>query len=430
MLIEFSKIKYQLLIPIVYPFFIQIKTIINNNWTDIEDNSFFKLFRYYLSYTLSFIFIFIINLRSKIHKKRKSKQFENSVIQENTKSNWINPLDIQKQIIIKEKRFKNNLFIMFLVILGFLSNISNLVFNNYFKKKGVDIYVSKQSIGIIFKIIYFIVLCKIILKMKIYMHHILSLYIIIFNSIILFICFAVDFKIGITLKTLLYHLLTSFFFCLFDVFGKKYLNMFCDSPYEIMIKIGIISVILFLIYDIIVYSIKRNENTDISGIIIGIKNNFKISSIFLIIIDIILFFFWNAGIWLIIYYLTPCHFIISEALSEYLYYFIDFIKESELYKIRNIIIYGIIYILNIFFFLVYDEIIILNFWGLNKYTKIMIQEREERESVKSENTSGSKRELMDISSNSINDDDDKNNNISFSESNPDSMLGSINEQNF
>ena len=60
----------------------------------------------------------------------------------------------------------------------------------------------------------------------------------------------------------------------------------------------------------------------------------------------------------------------------------------------------------------------------------MIQEREERESVKSENTSGSKRELMDISSNSINDDDDKNNNISFSESNPDSMLGSINEQNF
>ena len=426
MLIEFSKIKYQLFIPLIYPFFIQIKTLINNSWTDIEDNPFFKLFRYYLSYLLSFIFIIIINLRTKIHKKRQSRQFQKSVIKENSNSNWINPLDIQKQIIIKEKRFKNNLFIMFLVLLGFISNISNIVFNNYFKKKGVDIYVSKQSIGIIFKIIYFIALCKIILKMKIYRHHIFSLYIIIFNSLILFICFTIEFEISITFKTILYHLLTSFFFCLFDVFGKKYLNMFCDSPYEIMLKIGIISVILFLLYDIIVYSIQKEENTDISGIIIGIKNNFNVSSIFLIILDIILFFFWNIGIWLILYYLTPCHFIISEALSEYLYYFFDFIKKNENYRVRNVIIYGIIYILNLFFFLVYDEIIILKFWDLNKYTKIMIQEREERESVKTENTSSTKRELMDISINSINDEDDKNNINSYPESSPDSLFGSYN----
>ena len=424
MLIEFPKINYHLFIPLIYPFFIQIKTFINNNWNDVEDNPFFKLFRYYLSYILSFIFILIIKLRTKIHKKRQSKQLEKSAIKENSKTNWINPLNIQKQIIIKEKRFKNNLFIMFLVLLGFLSNISYIVFNNYFKEKGVDIYVSKQSIGIIFKIIYLIALCKIILKMKIYRHHIFSLYIIFFTSIILFICFAIDFQISITLKTLLYHLLTSFFFCLFDVFGKKYLNMFCDSPYEIMIKIGIISVVLFFLYDIIIYIIIRNDDTDISGIIIGIKKNFKVLSIFLIILDIILFFFWNTGIWLVLYYLTPCHFIISEALSEYLYYFFDFIRNYELYKTRNIIIYGIIYILNIFFFLVYDEIIILNFWDLNKYTKIMIQEREERESVKDEESSGSKRELMDISTNSIN--NDENNINSYNESIPDSLFGSYN----
>lgn len=423
MLIEIANIKYQLFIPLIYPFFIQIKTYVNNNLTNIEENPFFKLFRYYLSYILSFIFILIINLRTKIHKQRFSIQFQNSVIKENSIANWINPLDIQKQIIMKEKRFKNSLFIMLLVLLGFLSNISYIVFNNYFKNKGVDIYVSKQSIGIIFKIIYFIALCKIILKMKIYRHHKFALYIIFFTSIILFICFAFDFGISITLKTILYHLLTSFFFCLYDVFGKKYLNMFCDSPYEIMLKIGIISVVLFLLYDIIIYIIKKDDNSDISGIIIGIKKNFKVSSIFLIILDIILFFFWNIGIWLVLYYLTPCHFIISEAFSEYLYYFIEFFKLK--YKLRNIVIYGIIYILNIFFFLVYDEIIILNFWNLNKYTKIMIQEREEMESTKSEHSLNSKKELMDISNNSIND-DDKSNINSYIESVPDSMLGSYN----
>ena len=124
--------------------------------------------------------------------------------------------------------------------------------------------------------------------------------------------------------------------------------------------------------------------------------------------------------------MTPCHFIISEALSEYLYYFFDFIKKNENYRIRNVIIYGIIYVLNLFFFLVYDEIIILKFWDLNKYTKIMIQEREERESVKTENTSNTKRELMDISINSINDEDDKNNINSYPESSPDSLFGSYN----
>ena len=212
--------------------------------------------------------------------------------------------------------------------------------------------------------------------MRIYKHHIFSLYIIIFTSTILIISFVLNHNILVIIKIVFYNLLISLFFCLFDIFGKKYLNMLCDSPYQIMLKIGILSVIILLIYDIIVLIIRGDENTDISGIIIGFKNNLIKPNFTYIILDILLCFLWNGGIWLTLYYLTPCHFIISESISEYLYYINDFILGNNEYETRDIIIYGIVYILNIFCFLVYDEIIILNIWDLNKYTKYIIQKRE------------------------------------------------------
>ena len=177
--------------------------------------------------------------------------------------------------------------------------------------------------------------------------------------------------------------------------------MLCDSPYQIMLKIGILSVIILLIYDIIVLIIRGDENTDISGIIIGFKNNLIKPNFTYIILDILLCFLWNGGIWLTLYYLTPCHFIISESISEYLYYIIDFILGNNEYETRDIIIYGIVYILNIFCFLVYDEIIILNIWDLNKYTKHIIQKRE---TIDMDLSMKNKNEILDLST-SINEEE-------------------------
>ena len=386
MLIECNRLEYQLFIPFIFPIFLQIKTFISTKYKNIEDNPFYKLFRLYLSYLLSAIFLLIIKLRTKIHKKRKSKQHEQSILNNESNSKWINPLDLQKKLIMKEKKFKNYLFILILIFMGFLSNISIIFFNKVFSENNEEIYVSKQSIGIILKIIFFILLSKMILKMKIYKHHIISLEIIAFTSLFLAICITIYYKYS-TFQASIYHILTSFFFCLFDVLGKKYLNIFCSSPFQIMLKIGIVSVILFFIYDLIVFIIKGDEETNISGVIIGIKNNFNLVRIIFIIIDIILDFFWNAGIWITLYYLTPCHFILSESLSEYLYYLFDFISNSDNYQIMHVIIYGIVYIINFFFFLVYDEIIILNFCNLNKYTKKMIQHRETIDTNLSSNNS-------------------------------------------
>ena len=162
-------------------------------------------------------------------------------------------------------------------------------------------------------------------------------------------------------------------------------------------KLGIISVIIIFIYDLIAFIIKGDKESDISGVIFGFKKNFKLLNILFILLDIILCFFWNAGIWLTLYYLTPCHFIISESLSEYFYYTIDYILHGN-YRIRDVIIHAFIYIINTFFFLVFDEIIILKCCELDKYTNKMIIERE---SIDKNIPKNIQKELMELDNNPI-----------------------------
>ena len=160
--------------------------------------------------------------------------------------------------------------------------------------------------------------------------------------------------------------------------SKKYgMNITAHlGEYNIMFEIGIIITILLLIYDIIAYFFFKDN----SGIIIGFQENInEFKYILLFILSIILEFSWNLGIWLTIYYLTPCHFIISESISEYIYYTFDYYffkdeKEND-YYIYDIILYSFCYIINIFSSLIFNEIIILNFFGLDYYTKKRIQER-------------------------------------------------------
>ena len=155
------------------------------------------------------------------------------------------------------------------------------------------------------------------------------------------------------------------------------MTVFYIPPYKLMVNIGIISCIILLIYDILAYLIVGEKNIKIHGIILGVKNNLKLSFIIIIIFDILLYFLTNIGIWLTIYYFTPFHFIISESISEYLYYFFDYMKnKGKFYEKEDIILYCFVYIINLFFSLVFNEIIILKFWKLDYNTEKYIKERE------------------------------------------------------
>ena len=98
-------------------------------------------------------------------------------------------------------------------------------------------------------------------------------------------------------------------------------------------------------------------------------------------LEIILQLCWNLGIWLTIYYLTPCHYFISEYISEYIYYIQNAIDSNEeFYRTINIVIFSIAYFINFFCCLVFNEVIILNFWGLDYNTNKRINERIQNES--------------------------------------------------
>ena len=165
-----------------------------------------------------------------------------------------------------------------------------------------------------------------------------------------------------------------FFFCLHDVLGKKYLNIYIDGIYLFLFKIGLIGGISFLIYDIIAYLC--NVDAKYQGVIRAFKEaeflNFVIKFINSSIFDL--------GQWLIIYYFSPCHFIILKVLLEFAELIITLIKNENnenKYETGQKITFVILYPLLIFAILVFNEILIIRCGTLEYNTKKYILKREE-----------------------------------------------------
>ena len=390
MLIGFSKVNSKLLILAIFPLIDPIRKIFDEKREDkSNDNNFFKLFRFYLSYVLSIIFIIIIKFREKDEKRNKiinklktinfTKNKDEKVEAKSDGQSWINPQDKVKSDLKKERVAKKVMYIGFLIAILLILNIFNIIFRDIFSDEGWNfiLHIGKQSFGVFFEIIFFITLSIYAMKYKIYRHHFVSLIVILLNLILLTISFIICFP-DCTIQTIIYYFFYSFLFCLYCILGKKYLNLFSNSPYNIMLSIGIVSIIILFIFDIIMFSLFDNNDNYINkyGIILGFKKMTNILSIYVFIFDVICNFFSNIGLWLTIYYYSPFHYIISESMSEYLFILYDFIIFKRDYKFSDIILYTIIYIINFTFFLIFNEIIILKFCGLNYNIKENIEERE------------------------------------------------------
>lgn len=380
MLIELSISNCLIFIPFIFPIFYRIVSYINDKY--INEFIFFKLFRYYLSHTMSIIFIIIIKCRTKpgryssvnklISKKNKSRN--NSI--------WINPLDIVQKKLKKGQKRKSIYFLILLLIISFISNFSHQKFKKYKMKYG------KQSIYILFEIFFFILFSMLILHDKLYNHQLFSFGVISFTLLIVIIYLIIDLDEKIILNAIWYYFINSLFYGLYDVLGKKYMNLYFDSPYNIMLKIGLILCIILIIYDITLYYYVNDNSGKYSGIILGFKNNTNILDIsdnsnkdkkffyFIFSLSLILEFLYNVGIWLTIYFFNPCHFIISELTSEFIYFIYDLIVSSDEKNKIEIILFSASYTINIISSLVFNEIIIINYFGLSKFTKKRIKERE------------------------------------------------------
>ena len=373
MLIELSAFNLKLLIPLIFPIFKRIEDYSKKAYIK-EENQLFKTFRYFLSYIFAFIPFLIIKFRTK-NANEKNKILEINKIDTNSTRNFTitNSIIILKEKKIQLRKLKSFLFLFSLCILGLFCYFYRFLF------EITEFAEEKQSIGIFFEIADYVVLSRFILKQKLYKHNFVSAGII---SAILMILFIISFPYIETkyiFRSFAYYFFFSLCFGSYDILGKRYMINFFVSPYYLMFIIGSINVILMIIYELFAYFL----NPDVSGIIIGFKNNVdNIGKFFLFILDIFLEGIWNLGIWLTVYYLTPCHYFISEYISEYVYYMISALESLEgFYSKINIAIFSISYFINFFCCLVFNEVIILNFFGLDFNTKKRIEQRIREEHI-------------------------------------------------
>ena len=371
MLIEFS-FDPKLLFLLVFPIFKQLAKFVGEKYIK-KDRILFRTYRIFLSFELSIIFLLIFKCKNKSSKKEIiSDENEKNYEYKNSENKLI---DIELKRVAKKNKIKSFLFLLLLSAIYISSYLFNYLVGND------RIKFSRNSIGIIYEIIQFYVLSKLILKEKYYRHHHVSTLIICVSLLVLFI----NYSVQIEIKDDYYNLFWYFFiyvllYDLFNVLLKLYLNTYFHSIYFIILSIGTIICIPFLIYDIITFYV----NKDASGVIIGFIDNIKdVKDFFLFLCELIFQLISCLGIIWTIYYFTPFHFIVSEFLSELISYYIKMAKKNPsknndndfIFKTHNIIIFTIIFFINFICSLIFNEIIILKFCKLEYYTKTYIKDR-------------------------------------------------------
>lgn len=387
MLIEFGELKKRLLIPILFPFFLKLRKL-NRKVNSIKSSA-FRGFNDFLSLTICGILYLILKLNLKSEKDNlkndnKNDSNNNSINTEQKTQNQapllptnnipqeIENLEQQKE---KKQRRKQWLFVGGIAAL----QLSAIILKTFWKINMEDTL--KLNISVLIEVILLIIFSYNFLGLKIHSHQV-------FSFIIIFICLTTFFleslfyeEEGIVIKFLIEdianYFLVQLVYCLSDVLGKKYLNTYLDSPYLLLFKMGIVGIVPIIIYGIIIEFLNvDNEDHKIFSC-------FKTIFFPFYLIDLIFTILYEIGIWLTIYYFSPCHYIVFEMISDFIEVLLTiFIKNDqnkgfdESYNIVQKITFYVLYPILIFIELVFNEVIILNFWGLSYNTKAKIRERE------------------------------------------------------
>ena len=266
---------------------------------------------------------------------------------------------------------KKSIFKIF-IILFIMSILLNLFFlSSLF---GLDNYVFEDRLYLLFFIPVF---SKIILKTKIFNHQILSLYIAFIGLILLFVPVIIKFeKKDIFINICIF--VTAIGFSLFLVLCRYVTQYLYISPYLCILYIGFISTLTFLI-GFPTFSLIKYHNLSL------ITDSFKIEETNLSR-GIFALYFFSALIFasalqtltiLVVYYFSPTLFILTDIISPLLTWITKSIRNGE--KSINICLKSLGFFIVFFSSLIYNEIIICNFWNLEKNTKKYIEEREKEE---------------------------------------------------
>ena len=279
-----------------------------------------------------------------------SDNSENKILEKYLKRN---------SITIKKKDWKKTLIVIFMPFLLILYNMSIAY--------GVKHPQLEKRVYFLF----FITLINVfIFKKQLYKHHKLALIITVIGVIPIYTAF------GVYLKKEDYNVL-------YDVF--LFLGSFCYSVYLVFIKYltlnkqmpvflllfyqGILCTIYTLIIFSIISLIVKGNFTYITNIFNCNKENYICVSFYYI--KIIFYFILNtilqALIFLVVYIFSPELFAISDIFSPLFSFIAQWIKTREKEGLK-IFLYVLGYLIIAVGAFIYNEIIVCNFWGLNKNT--------------------------------------------------------------
>lgn len=201
-------------------------------------------------------------------------------------------------------------------------------------------------------------------QIKIYKHHIISIIIIFITGFILDIItghydYILDEIIPIIIK-----FFGEIIFSFSIIINKYTMEKKFSSPYEICFYQGIITLVLYSIFSIFSNIFNFLDNFS------DYKKNFDLQELFISIVVIIIQFAHNLFILITIRNYTSCHIMIIIVIGELAPHILKLVHEEN---ISIIIIIGLIFIL--FMTLIFNEIIEVNCFGLNKNTKKNIGKR-------------------------------------------------------
>ena len=385
MIIQSGLFNYKYLFLLLFPIFHQIRNLIPP--IKKNKNPYYKSFNKFFSFLFCGVLHLITKCTIKSEKKNQTIELQKSdqigsineveLISDINKVNSIH-VEIYEKLIEEEKkkikiRNKNN--ILYLLLISILQMIATL-FKNIFKESINSRLIN--NLPILMESIFIIIFSMIFLGFSLYIHQYLSLAIILI-CIIIFYIESIIYETNLTVINIFQSFIYTFFYekiyCLSDVLGKKYLNKYMDDFYLFLFKIGIITTIPLLIYDIIAFFCKLDIKYH--GII---QTIFVDSELWVFPSTLLTYILSEIGLWLTIYYFSPCHLIILGTLEDFLELIFSFLYiNNKLYNIGRkeiIITFYALYPIVFFSILVFNEIIILNLCGLNENTTKYIMKRE------------------------------------------------------
>ena len=217
---------------------------------------------------------------------------------------------------------------------------------------------------------------KFILKENIYKHQYLSIIVAIFGAALLFI--PVYLEIG--KDDIIPNILKFFYgviYSLFIVLIKYMINQYYISPLILSLLFGLISIFLTSFAFIISSLIKYNDLSIFNNLVDFSETDNKATVIIYIIFAFLFATVLQVLTLLSLFYFSPNLTIITDTISPMLTWIVETIQNYK--SMIEVIVNPIGYLIVLFSSLIYNEIIILNFWGLSKNTKIFVEQRVNKE---------------------------------------------------